>query len=424
MPGPKRHVRLAKTSRMCMFPTRKNRGLEITVTRRLNKLRFWLMMALAAPAMAGCASRPDPALKLVSAVPEGASNVKLLVATTRRQSADPAIRFSGERGRELRFASLDVSVPHERPTGEIIWPSGGTADPLKNFAATRFEPISADKIRNVLDESVAKSGKRHVLVFVHGYNTRFDEAAFRLAQIVQDSGAPVTPVLFSWPSWGTLASYPYDRESAAVSRDGLETVLRALAKDPSVSEVSILAHSMGGWLTLESLRQMAIREKQIFPKIKDLMLAAPDVDIDVAAAWAKEIQGVKPRPRTTLFVSADDKALRASGLLWGSRDRLGSINANEEPYRTNLAKFGVDVVDLTSIKSTDSTNHGKFASSPLVVRQIGVRLAAGQELHGSTSLAERSGAILQGTVRTVGDVITSPLRVGDVNAPESLGKPQ
>ena len=409
---------------MSLFRAIKTQELEFRVTRRLNKALFWLMMGLAAPTLAGCASRPDPALKLVAALPEGATNVKLLVATTRNTSADPAIRFSGERSQELRFASLDVSVPNERPSGEIIWPSGGTADPQKNFAATRFEPVPADKIRNVLNESMAKSGKRHVLVFVHGYNTRFDEAAFRLAQIVQDSGAPVTPVLFSWPSWGTLASYPYDRESAAVSRDGLETVLRALAKDPSVSEVSILAHSMGGWLTLEALRQMAIREKQIFPKIKDLMLAAPDVDIDVAAAWGKEMQGVKPRPRITLFVSADDQALRASRLLWGSRARLGSINANEEPYRTNLARNGVEVVDLTSIKSSDSTNHGKFASSPLVVRQIGVRLAAGQELEGSTSFGERSSALLQGTVRTLGDVVTSPLRLGELDAPHSFGKPQ
>jgi esterase/lipase superfamily enzyme len=398
------------------------------VKRQFNPLLLWLTMIVAAPVVAGCASRPDPALKLVSAQPAGASNVKLLVATTRRQSDDPAIRFSGERSLTLRYASLDVSVPKERQAGEISWPTGGTADPLKNFSATRFDAIPNENIRSVLRESVAKSGKHHVLVFVHGYNTRFDEAAFRLAQIVQDSGAPVTPVLFSWPSWGTLAAYPYDRESAAISRDGLETILRELAKEPSVTQVSILAHSMGGWLTLESLRQMAIRERQIFPKITDLMLAAPDVDVDVAAAQGRALQGVKPRPKITLFVSADDKALRASNMLWGSRARLGSLDPNEEPFRTNLAKNGVEVIDLTGLKSSDSLNHGKFASSPLVVRQIGQRLADGQALEGSTSFGERSSAVLQGTVRTVGDVVTAPLRVGSnpggLDAPESLGKPQ
>ncbi|MGL5446226.1 MAG: alpha/beta hydrolase, partial [Rhabdaerophilum sp.] len=239
------------------------------------------------------------------------------------------------------------------------------------------------------------------------------------AQIVHDSRANVTPVLFSWPSWGSLASYPYDRESAAISRDGLESVLRDLARDPAVSQVSILAHSMGGWLTLETLRQMAIREKQIFPKITDIMLAAPDVDVDVALAQGRAIQGVPRKAQITLFVSADDKALNASRFLWGSRDRLGSLNADQEPYKTNLAKSGVEVIDLTATASGDSLNHGKFASSPPVVRLIGTRLASGQRLHGETSLLEEAGAITQGTVRAVGNVVTAPLRIGTQNPLDS-----
>ncbi len=134
----------------------------------------------------------------------------------------------------------------------------------------------------------------HVLVFVHGYNTRFDEAVFRLAQVVHDSGAPVTPVLFSWPSWGSLASYPYDRESAAFSRDALEDLLARLAKDPSVTQVSVLAHSMGGWLTMEALRQMGIRQGGIPARISNVMLAAPDIDVDVALMQGRAFGGRRP----------------------------------------------------------------------------------------------------------------------------------
>ncbi|MGL5117485.1 MAG: alpha/beta hydrolase, partial [Beijerinckiaceae bacterium] len=251
---------------------------------------------------------------------------------------------------------------------------------------------------------------------------RFDEAAFRLAQIVHDSNAPVTPVLFTWPSWGSLASYPYDRESAAISRDGLERVLTALAIDPSVSQVTVLAHSMGGWLTLETFRQMAIRNRTIFPKITDVMLAAPDVDVDVAAAQGRALQAATRKPRITLFVSGDDRALGASRLLWGSQDRLGSLDAHKEPYRTNLKNSGVEVIDLTSASAGsggDSLHHGKFASSPAVVKLIGGRLASGQQLQGESGVGERSGAFLQGTVRVIGDVVTAPLRVGEPGQPES-----
>lgn len=376
--------------------------------------------------LASCASRPEPALRLATSQAPDASSVSLMVATTRRPSEDPGLRFGGERTLSVHFAEMTVSIPPSHQTGEIRWPQGGTPDTANAFAATRFESVPRGGIRPALRKAMQRSRSSHVLVFVHGYNTRFDEAAFRLAQIVHDSGANVTPVLFSWPSWGSLASYPYDRESAAISRDGLEAVLRELARDPAVSQVSVLAHSMGGWLTLETLRQMAIRERQIFPKITDIMLAAPDVDVDVAAAQSRALQAVPRKARLTLFVSADDKALNASRFLWGSRDRLGSLNAQEEPYKTNLARNGVEVIDLTTTASSDSLNHGKFASSPPVVRLIGTRLASGQRLHGETSLLEQAGALTQGTVKAVGDVVTAPLRIGthnplDTEPPTSRG---
>ena len=86
--------------------------------------------------------------------------------------------------------------------------------------------------------------------------TDFEEAVYRLAQIADDLHAPAVPLLFTWPSRGKLLAYGYDRESATYSRDALEALLQKLARDPEVREVSVLAHSMGNWATLEALRQM------------------------------------------------------------------------------------------------------------------------------------------------------------------------
>jgi esterase/lipase superfamily enzyme len=371
------------------------------------------MLAIAAVlTLVACSARPPPALTLTTAVPQASPVVQLLVATTRRRSTDPAELFSGERTLSPNFARLAISIPVNRETGEITWSNSTAPDPTNAFAATAFSPFGKTSFGAEISKSVRKSGKSHVLLFVHGYNTRFDEAAFRLAQIVHDAGASVTPVLFSWPSWGTLSAYPYDRESAAMSRDGLESVLAMLAKEPSVSQVSVLAHSMGGWLTLEALRQIAIRDRQINPKITDVMLAAPDVDVDVALSQGRALSNITFRPRLTLFVSADDKALNVSRFVWGSRDRLGSIDPRIEPYRTNLAKGGVEVFDLTDVNSSDSLNHGKFAASPAVVRLIGTRLAKGQQLQGQHTAGDAANILTQGTVKVLGDVITAPLRLG------------
>jgi esterase/lipase superfamily enzyme len=367
-------------------------------------------------ALAGCGSRPEPGLALATPA-AGTARVDMLVATTRKPSENEALRFGGERAARPSFARLAVSIPPNHKTGDVLWASGGKPDPATAFAAVSYTNVERDRVRATIREKVRTSGHRHVLVFVHGYNTRFDEAAFRLAQIAHDSRAPVTPILFSWASWGSLTGYPYDRESAAVARDALETLLTEAAQEPSVSQVSVLAHSMGGWLTLESLRQMVIRNKEVLPKITDVMLASPDVDIDVAGSLGRTLQSARRKPKLTLFVSEDDRALSASRFLWGSKDRLGSIDPEKEPYRTRLSQVGVEVIDLTDVESSDSLNHGKFASSPPVVQAIGKRLAAGQKLSGQTTPGEAAEAGAQGTLRVIGDVLTAPLKIGGPKPP-------
>ena len=72
-------------------------------------------------------------------------------------------------------------------------------------------------------------------------------------------------MLFTWPSGGSLVDYVYDRDSAVYSRDALEAVLQALK--PTKRRLDIdLAHSMGNYLAVEALRQMAIRNRGLPPK--------------------------------------------------------------------------------------------------------------------------------------------------------------
>ena len=232
---------------------------------------------------------------------------------------------------------------------------------------------------------------------MHGYNNRFSDAVFRAAQLVHDSDAEVTPILFTWPSRGSLLAYGYDRESANLSRDAFEHLLDLLVRDPSVSEVDILAHSMGNWLVVETLRQMAIRDRRIPAKIDDVMLAAPDVDVDVFRSDIADMG--ETHPQFTLFASRDDKALAVSGWIWGSDARLGAIDPKAEPYRSELAAEHVNVFDLTDIKSADAVNHDKFVKSPELVQIIGKRLASGQTLSdGHASLADQVVGAAEGGV--------------------------
>ena len=341
--------------------------------------RLGVSLVLSCALLVGaCASRPENVfIASGQSLPPGAAQVDMLVATTRSPSSVPGEMFGGDRGGPA-FAQIAISIPPDHKTGEVEWPQQVPADPARSFAVIKADTLNRTSTLAKFQNRLARGPTRNVLVFVHGFNNRFDDAVFRFAQIVHDSGTDDVPVLFTWPSAGKLLAYGYDRDSATYSRDALERTLNYLIADKSVGEISILAHSMGNWVTLEALRQMAIRNRSISPKIKNVMLADADVDIDIFQTQVAAM-GVN-RPAFTVFISDDDKALAASKLLWSSKARLGDFDPNTEPYKTFMEQNRIDIVNMTDIRTSGWIDHGKFSASPRIIRQIGQQLASGQPL--------------------------------------------
>ena len=344
----------------------------------------------------------------------------MLVTTTRSRSMINGEMFTGERARDAAFAEITVSIPptNVRKVGEVAWPKRLPSNPATDFATLKAEEISRDAAKKWLSASVKRSRDGSVLVFIHGFNNRFEDSVYRFAQIVHDSGVASAPVLVTWPSRGSLLAYRYDRESTNYTRNALEMLFQYLAKDAQVKEVSILAHSMGNWLALEALRQMTIRNGSLPAKFKNVMLASPDVDVDVLLQQIADMG--RQHPKFTLFVSRDDRALAVSRRVWGDVARLGAINPEQSPYKTELTESQVSVIDLTRIKSADSLNHGKLAESPEIVRLIGARISDGQTLTdskvglGDTILAATTGtAVAVGS--TAGLMLAAPVAVVDAN---------
>ncbi|MCX7900061.1 MAG: alpha/beta hydrolase [Methylocystis sp.] len=383
-------------------------------------------LLLAPPLLAGCASgRPRGPLVASHVAPAGATIVDLLVATTRSADrAEPGEIFSGERGRGVRYADISISIPPGHKSGEVEWPTQDERDPQRVFATMEAKILDKDQAIAAFDARIRKTPKRQVLIFVHGYNTRFEEAVYRFAQIVNDSAADVTPVLFTWPSRGKLLDYGYDHESASYSRDALEGMLQTLARDKNVGEISILAHSMGNWVTLEALRQMAIRNHGVPDKLRNVMLAAPDVDFDVFRRQIAEIDA--RRPLFTLFASRDDNALAVSKRIWGDKPRVGAVDANASPYREVFTNDRVNVVDLTQLPREHFLGHSKYATGD-VVRAIGARLAQGQQLNDAhIGVGDRLGMATAGAASTVGAAagvaVAAPFAIVDPHTRENLSE--
>jgi esterase/lipase superfamily enzyme len=295
----------------------------------------------------------------IAEAPEGGSTIDMLAISMRAPSEVPGQIYSGERSRTPTGTIIKVSIPPNHEPGTLEWPSSETPDPQNEFAALSVQATkSPDEAWSWFDRQGTHG---RVLIFVHGYNVQFPDAVFRLAQITKDLPVNAAPVLFSWASGGELLGYNYDKESATYARDAFETVLSETIKSERVSRITILAHSMGTWVTMETLRQMTIRNGPLSDKIADVILAAPDLDLDVFEQQFLTL-GVD-RPHFTFIVSSDDRALGLSKMLAQGEQRLGSIDLSQEPYRSRIeATPGVTVIDLSKVAGSGA-HHSKFAES-------------------------------------------------------------
>ena len=106
--------------------------------------------------------------------------------------------------------------------------------------------------------------------------------------------------------------------------------------------------------------------------------------------------------------------------MWGNVARLGAIDPEQPPYKSELAESQISVIDLTMIKAGDSLNHGKFAESPEIVRLIGARISDGQTLTDSKiGLGDTILAATTGTAAAVGStaglILAAPVAVVDAD---------
>jgi len=327
----------------------------------------------------------------------------IFVATTRKKDADASVVFGRDRSEDLAFGRVGVTVPKNHQIGKIERAKDGMpGDPAKDFTAVDLTIYESGK---QFVTAVADKGER-VLVFVHGYNTGFDDGVYRLTQIAQDTKYPGTPVLFSWASGAKTRDYVYDKDSSTAARDDLEATLVMLSRSPGIKSIDIIAHSMGNWLAMETLRQLAIAgNRDLSGKLGYVVLASPDIDVDI---FKKQMRRYgKPDRPFAVLLSSDDKALRLSSFIGGNQARVGDdANADE------LAALGVTVVDLSSIQSGDKLNHAKFADNPVLVQLLGDRLRMPESLVPTPQQAnERVNDIAGGLGQAASIIVTTPLRI-------------
>ena len=297
--------------------------------------------------------------------------VPMFVVSTRSGESGAS---SDAAGGIARFSLQMISVPPSHEAGIVERPAFGSEEPEKHFALKSRRPLDERAFYAGLASHI--SGRigpdRDVLIYTHGFNTSYDEARFRLAQIVADARFGGVAVLYTWPAAGSLLDYEAAKESATIARDALSSLLHKLSAVPDVGRIHILAHSMGAWLAMEALRENALTgSPDLNGKLGDVMLAAPDIDLSV---FRQQLARIDPS-HVSILVAANDRALSLSRRLAGDRPRLGALDPGDPKDRAALDQLGVKAYDLTP-EATGWIGHATFASAPQAVRTIGAQLTS------------------------------------------------
>ena len=314
--------------------------------------------------------------------------VPIFYGTDRKQAPEPRrINYSSERGKRLELGRALVTIPkiHQVPALERPWvykvPFTSivilkeTEDPAKHFTLKDIQVLSEEQFLALIRTRLAGSSrfKNHAFIFVHGFNTSFDYALYRTAQLSYDLKFDGAPFVYSWPSRGEISptAYSYDRESSEQAEPHLKKFVQLVASRTGATSVSIIAHSMGNKALLPVLRDFR-RSMPEGVKLSQIILAAPDVDRDGFEFVAQQIKGVSTG--ITLYADSNDWALDVSRKFWGGVPRAGDV-----PLGGPVVISGIDTIDVTAT-STEifSLNHSGYAEKSALLNDIQLLLQTGE----------------------------------------------
>jgi esterase/lipase superfamily enzyme len=279
--------------------------------------------------------------------PDSLAAHTVFYATDRRAEdpAEPRRAYGGDRG-ETAYGTCRVTIPATHRPGELEGPKFPLLarwDAAKHVVLDAVEPLAPGAFWESLGRALSApgNGEADVLLFVHGFNTTFEKAARRTAQMKHDMAFPGTAMFFSWPSDGSMTRYMADREDAEWSAYHLAEVLEALDARPRAGRIHVVAHSMGNQVLARALLEVARRRpRDRGPVVDNVILAAPDIDAELFGARIAPLV-LHLAGHWTLYVSDRDVALDASAIL-GVR-RLG----------TPLPVVpGVETVDASGVEVT------------------------------------------------------------------------
>ncbi|MGB4850218.1 MAG: alpha/beta hydrolase [Saprospiraceae bacterium] len=291
----------------------------------------------------------------------------LFYGTNRNRTNSKRVNnYYGDMISDLQYGYCEVTIPRGHIQGDIERPRNFLVFELpendsKHIVLSRIKELTEKQFLDTLNQSINNLPVKSAMIFIHGYNNTFAQAARRAAQIAWDIPFNGLSGFYSWPSSGKTVDYLGDVERADATIPLLEQFIEGIILKTGIEKLHLIAHSMGNRLMTVTINNLsnkpALAER--LKIIHQIVLAAPDLDQDVF------MNTILPRfstlgHRRTLYSSDKDSALQLSEFLRGGRPRLG--DAGDNLFVAN----GVDTVDASNIKSSGNQHSYIFDTKELL----------------------------------------------------------
>lgn len=304
--------------------------------------------------------------KNTPAVKKNVAVVRVYYATdrTRSSQSDPAKMYGNKRG-VISYGSCEVALPREERIGKgeaLAVSRLEFKDPPDTHPTLRkVFPREHEAFLETLKATIAKSPKKSVFVFVHGYNVSFADAARRTAQMKYDLGFEGAPIFFSWPSKGRVDAYAADEADVEWAQPDLKEFLKDIAGKTKAKNIYLIAHSMGNRALAKAYIYLMSERPELKSLFREVILVTPDIDSDLFKRDLAPALAAASN-RTTLYSSSKDPTLKTSNK-FQNYPRAGDSGAN-------LLLFeGIETIDATNANTT-LTRLPHINDNPSVITDI------------------------------------------------------
>jgi esterase/lipase superfamily enzyme len=274
--------------------------------------------------------------------------IRVRFATNRAEMPDNTRHLFGSKPGAMSFGTCYVSIPVNHKIGVLesptLWKAELKPNPERHIVLLRTQVEPSDKFYEKVERDIAISPESNALIFIHGFNVTFADAARRTAQMAADLQFTGVSAFFSWPSMGSIPSYTVDERNIEWAEPDIKAFLRDFINKSGAKNVYIVAHSMGSRAVTRGLISLVEGQPDIKAKIRGIILAAPDIDAEVFK------RDIAPR----LLTSSENLTLYASSVddaLWASKKVHGYPRAGDSGADIVVIN-GMDTIDASAVDTS------------------------------------------------------------------------